>query len=115
MRRRVQRSGTQDPEPADAEAQEADLAAMLGDMYGGRPADPTASRPTDAAMANAVQQALDADSVLASGHIRSSVEQGWVTLEGHAACSAEQQQAGRDSLEFQGVQGVVNRVHLSHG
>ena len=114
MRRGVQRSGAQHPEHTDAEAQEAHLAAMLGDMYGGRPADPTASRPTDAAMANAVQQALDADSVLAPGHIRSTVKQGWVTLEGYAACSAEQQQAGRDALEIQGVQGVVNRVQFSH-
>jgi osmotically-inducible protein OsmY len=114
MKRSVQRSGAQDAEPTDAETHEAHLAEMLGDMYGGRPVDPTASRPTDAAMAHSVQQALDADSVLAPGHVRSTVEQGWVTLEGDVACSAEQQQAGRDALEIQGVQGVANRVHVSH-
>ena len=114
MKRGVQRSGAQQPEHADAETQQARLAAMLGDLYGGRPADPTASRPTDAAMAHSVQQALDADPVLAPRHVRSTVEQGWVTLEGQVACSAEQQQAGRDALEIQGVQGVVNRVHFSH-
>ena len=114
MKRRVKRSGAQHPEHADAEAQEAHLVAMLGDMYGGRPSDPTASRPTDAALAHSVQQALDADAVLAPGHVRSTVEQGWATLEGDVACSAEQQQAGRDALEIQGVQGVVNRVRISH-
>jgi osmotically-inducible protein OsmY len=114
MKRGLRRSGAQHPEHADAAAQDAHLAAMLGDMYGGRPADPTASRPTDAAMAHSVQQALDADAVLAPGHVRSTVEQGWVTLDGHVVGSAEQQQAGRDALEIQGVQGVVNRVHFSH-
>jgi osmotically-inducible protein OsmY len=113
MKRGVRRSGAPHPEHAAAEAQEARSAAMLGDMYGGRPADPTASRPTDAAMAHSVQQALDADPVLAPGDVRSTVERGWVTLDGHVACPAEQQQAERDALETQGVQGVVNRVQFS--
>jgi osmotically-inducible protein OsmY len=113
MKRGLQSSGAQHPAPTEAEVQEANLAAMMGDMYGGHLADPTRSRPTDAAMARSVQQALDANRAPEPGHVRSRVEHGWVTLEGEVASSAEQQAAGREALEIEGVQGVVNRVHFS--
>jgi osmotically-inducible protein OsmY len=35
-----------------------------------------------------------------------------VTLEGEVASSAEQQAAGREALDIEGVQGVVNRVQF---
>lgn len=100
------------PEHADAGVQEARLAAMLGDMYGGRPAEPT-SQPTDAALTESVQRALDAESTRASGQVHSSVQDGWVTLEGHADSAEERQEAGRAALELDGVRGIDNQVRLS--
>ena len=116
MDRRAARSGEESPD----RAAEAALAAMLGDMYGGRPADdaaapPATGEPTDGAMAQSVGQALDAEAAIAPGHIRSRVEHGWARLEGQAASAAEREAAGRTALGTEGLEGVDNRVRVRAG
>jgi osmotically-inducible protein OsmY len=100
-------------ERVESERQEAALTAMLEDMYGGRATQTTGSPRTDAALAEAVPQAQDAEPGIEAGQIRSSVEHGWATLDGEVRSSAEQQQAGRAALEVPGIQGVQNRVRRS--
>jgi osmotically-inducible protein OsmY len=97
-------------EPVEGEPQAAALTAMLEDMYGGRAAEATGSPPTDAALAESVQQAEDAAPGIAAGQIRSRVEDGWATLDGEVDSPAEQQQAGRAALEVPGIRGVDNRL-----
>ena len=67
---------------------------MLGDLYGGRPAEPT-GQPTDAALTESVERALDTEVTRVPGQVRSRVQDGWVML------------------ELEGVQGVDNQVRLS--
>ena len=110
MTHRAKSSGQPPAERSEGEGQEAELMAMLEDMYGGRAPETLASQPTDAALAESVQQAQDAEPTIAAGQIRSSVEHGWATLDGEVDSAAEQQQAGRAALEVPGVRGVHNRV-----
>ena len=113
MKHSARPSGQQHAERVEGERQEAQLTAMLEDMYGGRATETTASQRTDAALAEAVQQAQDAEPTIAAGQIRSSVEHGWATLDGEVDSAAEQQQAGRAALEVAGIRGVHNRVRRS--
>ena len=110
MQHRARRSEPPPAERLEGEQQEAELTAMLEDLYGGRAPEPTASPPTDAVLAEAAQQAQDAEPTLAAGQIRAHVEHGWATLDGEVDSAAEQQQAGRAALEVPGIQGVYNRV-----
>ena len=105
-------AGDEHPERPAADTHEAQFAAMLGDLYGGRAAEPT-RQPTDAALTESVQRALDAEPTLGPGQVCSSVQDGWVRLEGQAASAAARQEAGRAALELEGVQGVDNQVRLS--
>ena len=113
MKHSARPAGQPPAERVEDEWQEAELTAMLEDMYGGRATETTASQRTDAALAESVQQAQDAEPTLAAGQIRSRVEHGWATLDGEVDSSAEQQQAGRAALEVPGIQGVHNRVRRS--
>jgi osmotically-inducible protein OsmY len=113
MKHSARPSGQQHAERVEGERQEAQLTAMLEDMYGGRSTETTASQRTDAALAEAVQQAQDAEPTIAAGQIRSSVEHGWATLDGEVDSAAEQQQAVRAALEVAGIRGVNTRVRLS--
>jgi osmotically-inducible protein OsmY len=100
-------------EPVEGERQQAELTAMLEDMYGGSSTDTPISQPTDAVLTDSVQQAQDAEPTVDAGQIRSTVEHGWATLDGEVDSAAEQQQAGRAALEVPGIRGVNNRVRLS--
>ena len=113
MQHSARPSGQQHAERLEGERQEAELTAMLEDMYGGRATETTGGPRTDAALAEAVQQAQDAEPTIEAGQIRSSVEHGWATLDGEVDSAAEQQQAGRAALEVAGIRGVHNRVRRS--
>ena len=110
MKRSARSSRDKYAERVEDERQET---AMLEDMYGGGSTDTTIRQPTDAALAESVQQAQDAEPGIAAGQIRSSVEHGWATLDGEVDSAAEQQQAGRAALEVPGIRGVYNRVRRS--
>jgi osmotically-inducible protein OsmY len=113
MKHRARPSRDKPAERVEGERQEAALTAMLEDMYGGHVTETPGSPRTDAALAEAVQQAQDAEPGIAAGQIRSSVEHGWATLDGEVQSAAEQQQAGRAALEVPGIRGVHNRVRRS--
>ena len=115
MKRSVRPSQDKHAERVEGEQQEAQLTGMLEDMYGGGSAGPTGSPRTNAALAESVQNAQDAEPGIEAGQIRSTVEHGWATLEGEVASSAEQQQAGHAALEVPGIQGVNNRVRRRAG
>ena len=74
MKRSARSSRDKYAERVEDERQET---AMLEDMYGGGSSDTTIRQPTDAALAESVQQAQDAEPGIAAGQIRSSVEHGW--------------------------------------
>ena len=113
MKRSTRPARDKQAERVEDERQEAELTAMLEDMYGGRATETTGGPRTDAALAESVQQAQDAEPTIAAGQIRSSVEHGWATLDGEVDSAAEQQQAGRAALEVAGIRGVHNRVRRS--
>ena len=113
MERSTRPARDKQAEHAEGERQEAELTAMLADMYGGRATEKTSSPRTDAALAEAVQQARAAEPGIDAGQIRSGVEHGWAVLDGEVASAAEQQQAVRAALGVPGIQGVNNRVRLS--
>jgi osmotically-inducible protein OsmY len=110
MEHHTRPAGHQSAEPVEGERHEAELTAMLEDMYGGGSTEATAGQRPDAALAESVQQAQDGQPTVEAGQIRSSVEQGWATLDGEVDSAAEQQQAERAALEVPGVRGVRNRV-----
>ena len=113
MKRSARPSRDKHAERVEGELQTAAMTAMLEDMHGGRATETTGTWPSDAALAESVQQAEDAAPGMAAGQIRSNVEHGWATLDGEVHSSAEQQQAGRVALEIPGIQGVANRVRRS--
>ena len=113
MKRSTRPARGKQAERVEGERQEAELTAMLEDMYGGRAAETTGTPPADAALAEAVQQARAAEPGIDAGQIRSGVEHGWAVLDGEVASAAEQPQAVRAALGVPGIQGVNNRVRLS--
>ena len=113
MKRSTRPARDKQAERVEDERQETELTAMLEDMYGGHATEMTGSPRTDAALAEAVQQAQAAEPGIDAGQIRSGVEHGWAVLDGEVASAAEQQQAVRAALGVPGIQGVNNRVRLS--
>jgi hypothetical protein len=66
--------------------------------------------PTDAALTQAVQARLAADSVIASEPIQPSVQAGVVTLEGTVSSAAARSLAANDVAQVAGVNTVVNNL-----
>lgn len=71
---------------------------------------PGTEERTDAALAQAVRQALEWDPSLPHEGIRTSVTEGWVTLEGVVDRRSQREDAEHLIRHVAGVQGVLNRV-----
>jgi osmotically-inducible protein OsmY len=65
---------------------------------------------TDTEIARAVRSALEWDVFVPDQHIRSSVSDGWVTLEGEVEFLREREDAGRVVRRLGGVRGVWNQL-----
>jgi osmotically-inducible protein OsmY len=65
---------------------------------------------TDTEIARAVRSALEWDVFVPDQHIRSSVSEGWVTLEGEVEFLREREDAGRVVRRLGGVRGVWNQI-----
>jgi osmotically-inducible protein OsmY len=65
---------------------------------------------TDTEIARAVRSALEWDVFVPDQHIRSSVSDGWVTLEGEVEFLREREDAGRAVRRLGGVRGVWNQI-----
>ena len=67
---------------------------------------------TDADIARAVRHVLPWDALVLDEQIRSTVSDGWVTLEGEVNLWRERQDAERVVLRLEGVVGVVNKITI---
>ena len=65
---------------------------------------------TDTEIAQAVRGALEWNVLVPDQQIRSTVADGWVTLEGVVAYLSEREDAERAVLNLSGVRGVVNKL-----
>lgn len=70
---------------------------------------------TDTEIAHAVRRALEWDTFVPSRLIRSSVTDGWVTLEGTVPLFRQRLDAERAIQNLAGVKGVANRIEVSPG
>ncbi|MFN7945777.1 MAG: BON domain-containing protein [Blastocatellia bacterium] len=68
---------------------------------------------TDTEIAQAVRYALEWDVLVPSEHIRSTVTDGWVTLEGDVETLSQHEDAERAVRYLRGVRGVHNRLAIS--
>jgi osmotically-inducible protein OsmY len=68
---------------------------------------------TDTEIAQAVRQALESDVVVPDTLIRSTVSNGWVTLEGEVGAWHERDDAERAIRNLPAVRGVVNRIDVN--
>jgi osmotically-inducible protein OsmY len=75
-----------------------------------RPIDRFARTDTD--IASAVRNALEWDALVPNESIRSTVSNGWVTLEGDVDYWREREDAERAILRLAGVVGVTNRITI---
>jgi osmotically-inducible protein OsmY len=71
---------------------------------------PGTGKKTDAEIAKAVRHALEWDAFVADKKIRSTVSDGWVTLEGEVEFLQEREDAGRVVRYLGGVKGVWNQI-----
>jgi osmotically-inducible protein OsmY len=67
---------------------------------------------TDTEIAGAVRNALEWDALVPNELIRSTVADGWVTLEGDVDYWREREDAERAILRLAGVVGVVNKITI---
>lgn len=67
----------------------------------------------DADIARAVRHTLEWDALVPDERIRSTVSDGWVTLEGDVDLWREREDAERAVLQLAGVVGVVNTISVS--
>jgi osmotically-inducible protein OsmY len=65
---------------------------------------------TDSDIARAVRQALEWDVFVPDDAIRSTVSNGWVTLEGEVEFLREREDAGKSIRRLAGVKGVWNQI-----
>src|SRR5688572_30137255 len=65
---------------------------------------------TDTDIARAVRSALEWDVFIPDDQIRSTVSQGWVTLEGEVSCYSHRSDAERAVRNLTGVRGVTNQI-----
>jgi osmotically-inducible protein OsmY len=68
---------------------------------------------TDADIARAVRHVLEWDAFVPDEQIRSTVSEGWVTLEGEVNRWRERQDAERAVLRLEGVVGVINKINIT--
>ena len=68
---------------------------------------------TDTAIAKAVRHALDWDTLVPEDRIKSTVSDGWVTLEGDVNIGRERDDAENAVLNLSGVMGVINKIQVS--
>ena len=71
-------------------------------------------RWSDSEIAQAVRQALEWNVLLPAGQIRSTVMEGWVTLEGKVEYYRERDDAERTASHLPGVRGVTNKIVVCH-
>ena len=71
---------------------------------------PGSGKKTDTEIAKAVRHALEWDAFVADQKIRSTVADGWVTLEGEVEFLREREDAGRVVRYLAGVKGVWNKI-----
>ncbi len=67
---------------------------------------------TDTEIAQAARHALEWDVLVLDEHIRSTVSEGWITLEGDVETMSQREDAQRAVRYLQGVQGVTNKLHV---
>jgi osmotically-inducible protein OsmY len=68
---------------------------------------------TDPEIAQAVRHALEWDVIVPDNQIRSTVAQGWVTLEGEVGTWHERDGAERAIRNLPGVHGVIDKIHVN--
>ncbi len=73
---------------------------------------PRSLERTDSDIAQAVRHALEWNAVVPDTRIRSTVSDGWVTLEGEVLTWFERDAAERAVHELAGVQGVVTQIQV---
>jgi osmotically-inducible protein OsmY len=71
---------------------------------------PSSAAKTDQELARAVRQSLEWDVYVPDPRIRSTVSEGWVTLEGDVDGTFERDAASRAIERLAGVRGVTNRI-----
>jgi osmotically-inducible protein OsmY len=69
-------------------------------------------RRTDSEIARAIRLALEWDVLVPSNQIHSTVENGWVTLEGEVDYYSERADAERAIAHLPGVRGVTNKIQV---
>lgn len=67
---------------------------------------------TDEAIARAVRHTLEWDALVPDERLRSTVSEGWVTLEGKVDVWREREDAEQAVLQLAGVIGVINRITI---
>jgi osmotically-inducible protein OsmY len=67
---------------------------------------------TDSEIARAVRHTLEWDALVPSDQIRSTVANGWVTLEGEVEYYSERESAQRAVAHLPGVRGVTNNIEV---
>jgi osmotically-inducible protein OsmY len=67
---------------------------------------------TDQEIARAVRQTLEWDALVPDERIRSTVSNGWVTLEGDVDVWREWEDAQKSVLRLAGVVGVINKIRI---
>ena len=67
---------------------------------------------TDTDIALAVRHALVWDVLVPDEQIRSTVTEGWVTLEGEVETISQREEVQRAVVYLQGVRGVTNKLHI---
>ena len=72
-----------------------------------------AAERSDTDIARAVRHTLDWDVFVPAERIRSTVSEGWVTLEGEVNSLAQRQDALRAVRNLAGVRAVVDKIHVS--
>ena len=65
---------------------------------------------TDADIAHAVRHVLEWDALVPDERIKSTVSNGWVTIEGDVEFWHEREEAERAVLRLEGVIGVINKI-----
>ena len=67
----------------------------------------------DCEIAEAVRNALEWNVLVPAEHIRSTVENGWVRLEGSVSSPLQKQETERAVAYLLGVRGIINRITIS--
>jgi osmotically-inducible protein OsmY len=74
---------------------------------------PGTGQPNDAEIASAVRHALEWDVLVPDQRIRSTVSNGWVTLDGDVDYWSEREDAERAVRNLAGVRGIANRLEIA--